>query len=110
MVAAATVLQIAGNFGHGRSREVGEKKEEREGIRFHALPAAEMHRRDRILRRKMKGGSVLSCAGSCSGDCLLHTWGLGGGLRLQEREGARAALEGRSSRGGGASVSLWSRA
>jgi hypothetical protein len=48
MVAAATVLQIAGDFGHGRSREVGEKKEEREGIQFHALPAAEMHRRDRI--------------------------------------------------------------
>jgi hypothetical protein len=31
---------------------VGEKKEEREGVRFHALPAAEMHRRDRISRRK----------------------------------------------------------
>jgi hypothetical protein len=29
---------------------MGEKKEEREGVRFHALPAAEMHCRDRILR------------------------------------------------------------
>jgi hypothetical protein len=32
---AGTVAQIAGDLGHERSREVGEKKEDDEGIRFH---------------------------------------------------------------------------
>jgi hypothetical protein len=33
--AASHVLQIAGDLGHERSREVGEKKEDDEGIQFH---------------------------------------------------------------------------
>jgi hypothetical protein len=60
-MAAARELPAGQNWSdldHGRARELGEKKEEREGVRFHALPAAEMHRGDRISRRKMKGGSV----------------------------------------------------
>jgi hypothetical protein len=35
MVAAGTVPQIPVDLGHERSREVGEKKEDDEGIRFH---------------------------------------------------------------------------
>jgi hypothetical protein len=35
--------QNCSDLDHGRAREVGEKKEEREGFRFHALAAAEMH-------------------------------------------------------------------
>jgi hypothetical protein len=59
MVVAATVLQLAGDFGHGRSREVGEKKEERE-IEFHGGSCA--------------GGSILLF--SAAGVCLC-----GGGLQ-----------------------------
>jgi hypothetical protein len=33
---------------------VGEKKEEREAVRFHALPVAEEHRGNRILQRKSR--------------------------------------------------------
>jgi hypothetical protein len=39
---------------------VGQMKEEKEGVRFHAIPIAEMHCRDRISRRTLKGGSVHS--------------------------------------------------
>jgi hypothetical protein len=42
---------------------VGEKKEEREGVRFHALPAVEMHCRDRISQRKMRRLSVHPLSG-----------------------------------------------
>jgi hypothetical protein len=48
-----------------------------------------------------------SCAGSCSGGCLLCTWALAGGcgcrreaVLRQEREGAGAALEGTGRMGG----------
>jgi hypothetical protein len=54
-MAAARKLPVGQNWSdldHGRAREVGEKKEEREGVRFHALPAAETHRDDRISREK----------------------------------------------------------
>jgi hypothetical protein len=37
------------------------------------------------------------CAGSCSGGCLLHTWALAGGLRLQE--GGRQGAAGPACRG-----------
>jgi hypothetical protein len=45
-MAAAWELAAGRNcndLDHGRARELGEKKEEREGVRFHALPAAEGH-------------------------------------------------------------------
>jgi hypothetical protein len=53
MMPAATVGLNPSDFGHMRVREVGEKKEEREGVRFHVLPVAEEHRGDRISREKM---------------------------------------------------------
>jgi hypothetical protein len=56
-MAAARELPAGRNcsdLDRGRAREVGGKKEEREGVQFHALPAAEMHCRDRISRRKMQ--------------------------------------------------------
>jgi hypothetical protein len=40
-MAAAWELAVGQNWSdldHGRAREVGEKREEREGVRFHALP------------------------------------------------------------------------
>jgi hypothetical protein len=86
MAPAATLGRNSDNFGHGRAREVGEKKEEREGVRFHTLPAAEMHCRDRISR-KMQGrvcSSVLAA-------------GLHGG-----RQGAPAQGKGRDGGAGGA--------
>jgi hypothetical protein len=55
-MAAARELPASQNWSdldHGRAREVGEKKEERERVRFHALPAAEMHQGDRISWRKI---------------------------------------------------------
>jgi hypothetical protein len=102
MVAAATVLQIADDFGHGISREVGEKKEEREGIRFHALPAAEMHRRDRISqgkrRRRVCSSSVpfLSCTS-------VH----GGSAQDKDVQGRRWARPGGCCWPGGARVQGW---
>jgi hypothetical protein len=51
MAAAGTVAQIPVDFGHGRSREAGQMKEDDEGIPFQTLLTAERHRGDRILRR-----------------------------------------------------------
>jgi hypothetical protein len=69
-MAAARKLPVGQNWSdldHGRAREVGEKKEEREGVRFHALPAAEMQpRRSNFARENSKVGSVLSGFCSCS--------------------------------------------
>jgi hypothetical protein len=62
MAPAATVGRNSGNFGHGRAREVGENKEERERVRFHALPAAEEHPGNRILVGKWWRRSVLAAA------------------------------------------------
>jgi hypothetical protein len=52
MATAGTVAQIPVDFGHGRSREAGQMKEDDEGIPFHTLLAADMYRGDRILQRK----------------------------------------------------------
>jgi hypothetical protein len=52
MAAAGTVAQIPVDFGHGRSREAGQMKEDDERIPFHTLLTAGTHRGDRILRRK----------------------------------------------------------
>jgi hypothetical protein len=72
MAPVATVDRNSIDFGYGRSREVGEKKEEREGIRLHALPAAEEHRGDRNLagkrqRRFCSGGGALLLVVACGG-------------------------------------------
>jgi hypothetical protein len=94
MVAAATVLQIAGDFGHGRSREVGEKKEETEGIRFHALPAAEMHRRDRISIGNRAAAALFVVAAGCSWRQQCSWWWCWVGAAAPQergRQGTRAA-------------------
>jgi hypothetical protein len=66
-IAAAWELvagQNCSDLDLGRAQEVGEMKEEREGVRFHALPAAEIHCRDRISRRKMALAALFM--GGCS--------------------------------------------
>jgi hypothetical protein len=52
MVTVGTVLQIPVVLGHERSQGAGQMKEDDEGIPFHTLLTAEMHRGDRISRRK----------------------------------------------------------
>jgi hypothetical protein len=54
MAVVGTVAQIPVDFGHGRSREAGQMKEDDEGIPFHTLLTAGTHLGDRILRRKMR--------------------------------------------------------
>jgi hypothetical protein len=74
-MAAARKLPVGQNWSdldHGRAREVGEKKEEREGVRFHALPAAEMHRGDRISWRKMALAALFM--GGCSVQFCSCSW------------------------------------
>jgi hypothetical protein len=44
--------RIPSDAGHGRARGVGQKKEDDEGIRFHTLLTAGMHRGGRILPKK----------------------------------------------------------
>jgi hypothetical protein len=51
---ASTVPQIPVDFGHLRSREAGQMKEDDEGIPFHTLLTTGTHRGDRILRRKSR--------------------------------------------------------
>jgi hypothetical protein len=63
MAAAGTVAQIPVDFGHGILREAGQMKEDDEGIPFHTLLNAEMHRGDRISRRKMRRLSVHPVSG-----------------------------------------------
>jgi hypothetical protein len=53
MAMAGTVLQIPVILGHERSQGAGQMKEDDEGIPFHTLLTAEMHRGDRISQRKM---------------------------------------------------------
>jgi hypothetical protein len=88
---------------------VGEKKEDDEGIRFHTSLTTATHRRDRILRRKLRRLSVLLCAVSVLfvlGSCTTVPGGSspipGGGL--QERGGAAGgrAGSGKGRRAGGA--------
>jgi hypothetical protein len=52
MVVAATILQIAGDFRHGRSREVGKRK--RTGRGFDSIPNLP---RGRIVEIEFRGGS-----------------------------------------------------
>jgi hypothetical protein len=169
MAPAATVGRNSGDFGHGRSREVGEKKEEREGFDsiphlprgcivdiefdsrrgggclFHFwaavlfMPALDRGGRQgegrgtvqggpRWRRRRRSGAQAqeLGLAAAVSGGGALQvicSWAAQGGMqgwagavqeeggaatgvraRQEEREGAGATLEGRRSRGGGASV------
>jgi hypothetical protein len=54
MVAAGTVPLIAGVLGHERSQGAGQMKEDDEGIPFHTLLTAGMHRGDRISWRKSR--------------------------------------------------------
>jgi hypothetical protein len=61
MAPAGTVAQIPVDFGNGRSREAGQMKEDNEGIPFHTLLTEEMHRGDRILRRKNATAICSSC-------------------------------------------------
>jgi hypothetical protein len=80
-MAAARELPAGRNcsdLDHGRVREVGEKKEEREGVRFHALPAVEMHCRDRISRRMMALATLFM--GGCSVLASVLGAGSGGGI------------------------------
>jgi hypothetical protein len=48
------VFQIPVVLGHGRSRGAGQKKEDVEGIRFHTLLTAGMHRGARISPEKLQ--------------------------------------------------------
>jgi hypothetical protein len=92
-MAAARELAAGQNWSdldHGRAREVGEKKEEREGVRFHALPTAEEHQGNRILRRKSGAGGLLWWWCSCSSVLAAGTCPCGGGLQ-GGASGARAA-------------------
>jgi hypothetical protein len=94
MAAAATVGPNSGDFGHGRAREVGGKNEEREGVRFHALPAAEMHCRDRISIGKRAAAALFVVAAICSWRQRCSWWLCWAGVvALQERgrQGTRAA-------------------
>jgi hypothetical protein len=127
-MAAARELAAGQNwsdFGHWRAREVGEKKEEREGVRFHALPAAEEHRGDRIsqekvapavcsVRQRSAPGGGLQGGKQAGGD------GAGQGRALRRRATAHARrgerAQARRACGGGCSVStvvrlsvLWQR-
>jgi hypothetical protein len=99
MAPAATVGRNSGDFGHERAREVGEKKEEREGVRFHALPVAEEHRDDRILRRKMALAALFM--GGCSVSASVPGAGSGGCHR-----GERSSWWCASRRGGGAGAAV----
>jgi hypothetical protein len=94
MVAAATVIQIAGDFGHGRLREAGQMKEDDEGILFHTLLTAETHRGDRILRRKITVAVLFVMVAVCSWRRRCSWWWCWAGVAsLQERgrQGAGAA-------------------
>jgi hypothetical protein len=66
MAAAGTVAQIPVEFGHGRSREAGQMKEDDEGIPFRTLLTAGTHRGDRILRRKMRRRLCSFVLGGCT--------------------------------------------
>jgi hypothetical protein len=94
MAPAGTVPQIADDFGHGGSREAGQMKEDREGVRFHALPAAEMHCRDRISIKKRAAAALFVVAAVCSWRWRCSWWWCWAGVAaLQERgrQGTRAA-------------------
>jgi hypothetical protein len=81
-MAAARELAAGQNWSdldHGRAREVGEKKVEREGVRFHVLPAAEMHRGDRISREKT-AMSGLFCSFVSGRFCACGLQGMRAGL------------------------------
>jgi hypothetical protein len=66
MAAAGTVAQIPIDFGHGRSREAGQMKEDDEGIPFHTLLTVGTHRGDRILWKNMRRRLCSSVLGGCT--------------------------------------------
>jgi hypothetical protein len=110
MVAAGTVAQIPIDFGHGRSREAGQTKEDDEVIPFHTLLTAGTHRGDRILWRKimmavlfrsapgLMGGSAPAV---CSGGA---TAGSAGGRRVLGK--VAAVQEGGAALGGAGRAGL----
>jgi hypothetical protein len=105
MAASGTVAHIPVDFGYGRSREVGQTKEDDEGIPFHTLHTTRTHRGDRILRRKNGTGGLFWRWCSCSSVLVASAYPCGGGLQ-GGAAGARAALGTRETgagpgRGGG---------
>jgi hypothetical protein len=79
-------LQIPDVLGHGRSRGAGQKKEDDEGIRFHTLLTAGMHRGGQISPEKR----VAAVCSSFSWAAALVERRLAGGGRQGARRGAAA--------------------
>jgi hypothetical protein len=97
MAAAGIVPQIPVNFGHERSREARQMKEDDEGIPFHTLLTAGTHRGDRISIRE--GAAVRSvraavplqvtCSWAAQGACRAGQGHAGRGRRGAGRGRAR---------------------
>jgi hypothetical protein len=72
-------LQSRVVLGHGRSREAGQMKEDDEGIPFHTLLTAGMHRGGRILPEKRVAASLFWAAALLSLAAVLGRGDAGGG-------------------------------
>ena len=63
--------QIAGDLGHERISNLGEKKEDDEGILFYILFASGMYRSRRNLARKNAAAMVCSCETTVATICFV---------------------------------------